>query len=283
MARLARLLIGIALVAMVGVGLVACGGGGGDGGGEDKTQGLSATQLLAQGSTAAKALTSFRVALQAKGTANVPESAGGGIGSLLKGPLDISGEGPVEPPDKASLDAKINLSGLPLQGNITRVGDEVFVGFLGQDFQVNLPPAQVALFDFGSLYPTLAAWATDPVISGREEIDGVSTVKVDAGLDAAAALQALGPALGIEGITAAQAKSALKTGRFEAWIGTADLLPRRVHVVLAATGAKLAPGVGALDLDLTVDLSAFNEPVDITAPANAQPLDLSQLGSLVGG
>ena len=283
MARLARLLIGIALVALVGVGAAACGGGGGNSGGADKTGGLSAAQLLAQSSVAAKELKSFRVSLEAKGTVNLPASSGSGLGGLLKGPLDISGEGPVEPPDKASLDAKINLSGLPLQGNITRVGDEVFVGFLGQDFKVNLPPAQVALLDFGSLYPTLAAWAKDPTIAGREDIDGTSTVKVDATLDASAALQALGPALGIEGITPAQARSALSTGRLETWIGTADLLPRRIHVILAATGAKLAPGVGAIDLDLTVDLSAFDEPVDITAPANAKALNLNDLGSLVGG
>ena len=283
MARLARLLIGIALVALVGVGAAACGGGSGSGGGADKTGGLSAAQLLTQSSAAARGLTSFRVSLEAKGTVNLAASSGGGLGDLVKGPLNISGEGPVEPPDNASLDAKINLSGLPLQGNITRVGDEVFVGFLGQDFKVNLPPAQVALFDFGSLYPTLAAWAKDPTIAGREDIDGTSTVKVDAALDPTASLQALGPALGIEGITAAQARSALTTGRFEAWIGTADLLPRRVHVILAATGAKLAPGVGAIDLDLTVDLSAFDEPVDITAPADAKPLDLNDLGSLVGG
>ena len=266
------------------MGLTACGGsGGGGGGGADKTQGLSAQQLLTQSSTAAKALTSFRVDLAATGQIDLPAGTGGGIAGLLKGPIDISGEGPVQPPDKASLDAKIGLAGLPLQGNITRVGDAVYVSFLGQDFQVDLAPAQVALLDLGSLYPTLVNWATNPVTAGTEDIDGTSTVKVRADLDAAKALTALAPVLGVAGVTPAQARAALTTGTFEAWIGTGDLLPRRVHVVLAAEGAKLAPGVGKINLDLTVNLSAFNEPVDITAPKNAKPLDLNNLGSLIGG
>ncbi len=196
---------------------------------------------------------------------------------------DISGEGPVQPPDKASLDVKLSLSGLPLQGNVTRVGDEVYLGFLGQDFQVDLPPEQVALLDLGSLYPTLVDWAEDPVRSAGEEVDGTQTVKVTAGLDPAAALTALAPVLGAEGVTPAKAAAALRTGRFEAWIGTQDLLPRRVHVVLAADGAGLQQGLGDINLDLTVNLSAFDEPVDITAPSDARPLDLENLGSLVGG
>lgn len=285
MARLARLLTGIALVALIAVGLAACGGGSdGGGGGENKAEGLTPAQLLAQSSTAAQALTSFRVDLAATGQIDLPASAGGGgIGGLVQGPLDISGEGPVQPPDKASLDVKLGLSGLPLQGNVTRVGDEVYLGFLGQDFQVDLPPEQVALLDLGSLYPTLVDWAENPVAAGTEEIDGTSTVKVDADLDAAAALTALAPALGVTGVTPAKATAALRTGRFEAWIGTEDLLPRRVHVVLAADGAGLQRGLGDINLDLTVNLSAFDEPVDITAPANARPLDLNDLGSLIGG
>jgi hypothetical protein len=283
-ARLARLLTGIALVALIALGLAACGGGGDGGGGENKAEGLTAQQLLAQSSTATQALESFRVSLAAKGQIDLPAAAGGGdIGSLLQGPLDISGEGPVQPPDKVSLDAKIGLSGLPLQGNITRVGDDVYLGFLGQDFQVDLPPEQVALLDLGSLYPTLVNWAKNPVQAAGEEIDGTQTVQVTADLDPVAALTALGPVLGAEGITPAKAAAALRTGRFEAWIGTEDLLPRRVHVVLAADGADLAEGLGDVDLDLTVDLSAFDEPVDITAPSDARPLDLNNLGSLIGG
>lgn len=272
----------------VALGLVACGGGGdgadgGDGGGGDRTQGLTAQQLLTQSSAAAQALESFRVALTATGQIDLPRGTGGGVGELVQGPLDIEAEGPVQPPDKASLDAKLGLSGLPIQGNITRVGDDVYLGFLGQDFKVDLPPEQVALLNLGSLYPTLVEWAKDPAITGREEIDGTSTVKVTAKLDPAAALTSLAPVLGADGVTPAKARAALRTGRFEAWIGVSDLRPRRVHVVLDADGAGLQQGLGDVALDLTVNLSAFDEPVDITAPADARPLDLNNIGSLIGG
>jgi hypothetical protein len=189
----------------------------------------------------------------------------------------------VQPPDKASLDVKLGLSGLPLQGNVTRVDDDVYVSFLGQDFALDLPPEQVALLDLGALYPTLVEWAKAPVAAGAEEIDGASTVKVEADLDAARALTSLAPVLGVSGVTPARAAAALRTGRFEAWIGTEDLLPRRVHVTLAADGARLQQDLGDIALDLTVDLSDFDAPVDITAPSDARPLDPNDLGSLVGG
>ena len=76
----------------------------------------------------------------------------------------------------------------------------------------------------------------------------------------------------------------MRTGTVEFWIGTEDLLPRRIHLVLDADGSgHQLDGVGAVNIDLTADLSAFGEPVDITAPSNARPLDLNKLGSLVGG
>jgi hypothetical protein len=69
----------------------------------------------------------------------------------------------------------------------------------------------------------------------------------------------------------------------EAWIGTEDLLPRRVRLDMSADGSRVAEGVGAVDIDLTANMSAFGEPVDIQAPADAQTLDPENLGGLVGG
>ena len=75
----------------------------------------------------------------------------------------------------------------------------------------------------------------------------------------------------------------MRTGTVEFWIGTQDLLPRRIHLVLQGDGSGISSTVGAVDLDLTADLSAFGDPVDITAPTGAKDLDLNDLGSLVGG
>lgn len=270
------------LAVLAALALSACGGGGG---GEDLSAGLTPQELLDRSAAAAGELETFRIAVDAQGRIDLGQAAAGATGNLLNGPLSLSAEGPVQPPDRASIDARIELASFSPQVNLTRVGDEVFVGALGQDFRLALPPEQVALLDLGALYPTLADWMTDPVEAGREEIDGIDTVKVTGGIDAATAFGDLGPLLGSDGsaVTPADLEAALQEGVVEAWIGTEDLRPRRVHVVLKGDGTGVAEGVGAIDLDLTATLSAFDEPVDIQAPRDARELDLDQLGGLTGG
>lgn len=271
------------LAILAALALTACGGGGG--GGEDLAAGLTPAEILKRSSDEAGALESFRIAVDGTGRIDLKNGAAAG-GGLLDGPLALSGEGPVQPPDRASIDAKLTLSALSPQVNLTRVGDEVFVGVLGQDFRLALPPAQVALFDFDGLYPTLARWMTNPVDAGPEEIDGTSTVKITGGIDAGRAFADLAPLLQSSGAPAADAtdlKAAVSVGTVEAWIGTEDLRPRRVHIVLKADGTGVVDGVGAIDLDLTATLSAFDEPVDIQPPRDPRDLDLNQLGSLTGG
>ena len=275
-------MLGIALALAISVGFATGCGGGGGGGGEDRAQGLTPAQLLQQSSDAFAAVDSFRIGLEATGDISFTDPTSGPA-ALLDGPLELSGEGPVAPPDKASIDTSIQIGGIPLQVNLTRVGDEVFLGALGQDFKIALPPEQVALLDFGALYPTLVDWTTDPADAGHEDIDGTDTVKVTGTVDAAKALTDLGPLLGVGKVAVADAEKAVRTGTVEFWIGTGDLLPRRVHLVLDADGSAISSTVGAVNIDLTANLSAFGEPVDITAPSNAQPLDLNELGSLVGG
>jgi LppX_LprAFG lipoprotein len=275
-------MLGIALALAISVGFATGCGGGGGGGGEDRAQGLTPAQLLQQSSDAFAAVDSFRIGLEATGDISFTDPASGPA-ALLDGPLALSGEGPVAPPDKASIDTSIQIGGIPLQVNLTRVGDEVFLGALGQDFKIALPPEQVALLDFGALYPTLVDWTTNPAEAGHENIDGTDTVKVTGTVDAAKALTDLGPLLGVGKVAVADAEKAVRTGTVEFWIGTGDLLPRRIHLVLDADGSAISSTVGAVNIDLTVNLSAFGDPVDITAPSNAQPLDLNELGSLVGG
>jgi LppX_LprAFG lipoprotein len=276
-----RSIIGIAITLAISVGFAAgCGGGGG--GGEDRAQGLTPAELLTQSSAAFATAESFRIGIEATGDISLSDPVSGPA-ALLDGPLELSGEGPVEPPDKASIDTSVQIGGIPLQVNLTRVGGDVFLGALGQDFKIALPPEQVALLDFGALYPTLVDWTTDPTDAGHEDIEGTDTVKVTGTVDAAKALTDLGPLIGLGSISAADAETAVRTGTVEFWIGTEDLLPRRIHLVLDADGSGISSTVGAVDIDLTANLSAYDDPVDITAPTDARELDLDELGSLIGG
>ena len=272
-----------ALVVLAVALAAACGGG--DGGGEDVTQGLTPAEILSRSADAAAEAGPFRISLAVKGTVDItrPDALPQGLGQLLDGAIDISGEGPVDPPDRASIDASAKISRIGLQVNLTRVGDNVYVGILGQDFKLDLPPEQVALLDFGDLYPTLVGWTTEPQEAGREEVNGTQTVKITGTLDPSKALGDLGPVLGASGdITAAEARRALQEGTAEFWIGTEDLLPRRVHVVLRGDGQGVLDGVGAIDLDLTAGFSDWGQPVDIPEPQNARPLDPNGLGGLIG-
>lgn len=284
MARsITRPLVAALLALAAALALAGCGGGGG---GKDISGGLTPQQLLDRSSAEAAKLQSFRISIDGTGRIDLAQGAAVPGAGLLNGPITVSGEGPVQPPDRASIDAKVQLPSLSPQVNLTRVGDEVFVGILGQDFRLGLPASQVALFDFGALYPTLAGWVKNPVAAGREDIDGTPTVKVTGTVDAVAAFKDLAPLLQADGSLAVQDKqlqAALKGSTIEAWIGTEDLRPRRVHIVLKADGITGNVPVRAVDLDLTATLSAFDEPVDIQAPRNPSQLDLNQLGSLAGG
>lgn len=274
------LLLGVLLLAVLAL-AAACGGGGGDDG-EDRASGLSPAELLQQSSDAARALESFRAEVALTGTVGLADSGSVPGGALLNGPIEISGEGPVDPPDAASLDLELATAGPRLQLNITRSGDKLYAGLLGQDYELPVSAAQAGLLDLGALYPTLASWTVDPAAGGEEEIDGTGTTRIDGTIDPAKALAGLAPLLGADAPTAAQAREMLKEGTVQYWVGTSDLKPRRVHLVLKAEGGDVVHALRDIDLDLTVTLTDLDEPVNIEPPTNARPLDLDGLGGFLG-
>ena len=113
MARPLRGLLGPLIALALAAGLAAGCGGGGDGDGEDRAQGLPPAELLAQSADAAEAAGPFRIAFEVTGEIDLADPSSAPGGNLLNGPLDISGEGPVDPPDRASIDASAEVSGLP--------------------------------------------------------------------------------------------------------------------------------------------------------------------------
>lgn len=274
MTRIARTLLALVAALAALALLAACGGddGGGGGDGADNTAGLTPAQILDRSVEATGDLESFRLAFDVSGTADLGAQAA----DLLGGGIDISGEGPVRPPDAASFDVKVSVAGLPVQANITRVGDDVVLGALGSDMAVDVSPEVLGFLDFGAAYPELVSWITDPREAGRGEVDGTATVRIEGALDPERAAEALAPILGD-----ARVDPDALTGTATLDIATGDLVLRRA--VISLTGDRPVAGAGRIDLEATAELSELDEAGDITLPEATRTIRLDQLGSLIGG
>ena len=281
--------IALLLAVIAAVTLAACGGGGST----DQTKGLSPAQILQRARANAEALDSYRAGLTAE--VQVTGSAGllsGPARQLLGNRLKVNGQANVSrDPDAMSLDFAIE--GLPFQGNATKIGGKLYLSVLGNDLELTIPPDQLALIRSVELAPTLVGWIRSPREVGRESIDGTKTVHLEGTLDADAVVNdvtgllrrfpALVPSQAEIETARRQIHSALRKNTAEVWVGTGDLRPHRVRVTLALAGRlAVLPGISAASLDLTADLSRFDEPVQITAPANPRPVSPSELLGVLG-
>ncbi len=275
------------------------GGGGGGANGSDLTESLTAPQLLAKSADTARKATAFRLAFDGEVTVNLANGASlPGVGLSLDEPVKFSGAGPVKQPDRFGLDVTATVSGLPVQGNLTRVGDDLFLSALGRDFKLDAPAAQVRQLDAFAALPTLAGWISEPRLAGDEVLDGTTTITVTGKVDPQVAIGDLAPLLSsVSGLGGAQAQTPAELRRSAAqlgeslsdsevtvWIGKSDLLPRKLDVRLAiADGSRLSPQLRALKFAVTVNLSDFGADLTVEPPANPSPLAISDLTGLVGG
>jgi len=269
--------------------VAACGGGSST----DQTKGLSPAQILQRARANAEALDSYRAGLTAE--IQVTGSAGllpGAARQLLGNKLKVNGQANVSrDPDAMSLDFAIE--GLPFQGNVTKIGGKLYLSVLGNDLQLTIPPDQLALIRSVELAPTLVGWIRSPREVGRESIDGAQTVHLEGTLDADAVVNdvagllqrfpALVPSQAEIETARRQIRAAVRQNQAEVWVGTGDLRPHRVRVTLRLAGRlAVLPGISAASLDLTADLSRFDESVQITAPANPRPVSPSELLGVLG-
>ena len=281
------------LVAPVVLLLVAAGCGGG--GSTDRVSGLTADEILRQSTIAADALTAFTLTADATVQARVTAGALPAlITQALAGSVKVQGTGPVNG-DSASFDFDATLPGLPtIQGNLTKVGGDVYAGVLGTDYKVALPKDQVAAVVPANLVGGLLGWATDPAEAGRETVDGTKTVHLTAKIDLKQALDAITGAVSAVGggdvspaelrRSQAQLQVAVTEQALDLWIGIDDLIPRRIAAKLRFAGRIDAlPALRSGSFDLDTRYSNIGEEVAITAPATTEVLDLARLRSLAGG
>ncbi len=275
----------MALTALVaGAALLAgCGGGG-----TDMTQGMSAEQLLTESAKRTEALTSYRFGVDLK--ADVDIDADGAVGTLLANPLDINGEGGAKDPGDFTLDLTANLGPGPIQANVTKVGDSLYLTVLGQAIKLDIDADTVESLDATQLAPAIAGWITNPTIVGTEDVNGVQVVHIRGDVDEMALAEDIGglaSGLGAEGAVkpgAAGEEGDLETGVVDVWVGQEDLLIHKAAAdVVSKDPLEAAEAVKSIDLQISASISDFNAPVEITAPSGAREVDLDSIAGLLGG
>jgi hypothetical protein len=255
------------------------------------TDGRSAQQILSDAATKTAAQESFRVALTANLDADVAKGAGGQVGAALSQPLDISGEGTVRKPGDVSFDLSTTIAKAPIQLNITKVGDQLYISVLGQSLKLNTPKGSVKSVDPMGLPSALAGWISSPQVVGDEDLAGVPTVHIKGDVNAAALTDDLGNAAkrigagdALNSKTLAQADKALQRGTVDIWVGTQDGLIHGADADIALKGKVDAVAqVSALEFTISTRFSDFGTTTPIAAPKGAKPLDLANVIGLLGG
>ena len=134
-----------------------------------------------------------------------------------------------------------------------------------------------------SAYAGLFAGVFDVRASGAADIDGVATTRYVGTIDLAKVLEGFSDVVGedVDAATKEQLEAAVEQFDalgidekipFQIWIDE-DGLPRRQRITMDF--GELVPGTEEALLDMTVDYSAFGEPVDVEIPKASQVTDIT--------
>ena len=233
----------------------------------------------------------------------------------LSDPIEVKLSGPFQSnggKKLPSLDWKANFTGggQTFSGGFISTGDNAYVSFQGSNYEIGKEQvAQInqqlasqtegkTLKDFG-IDPQ--NWLTDPSTEGDEDVNGVSTTHVTAGVDVGKMLtdlnktvQQAGGAMGqsTQQITPQQIdqfKQVVKDPKMDVYVGKDDDILRRLKVSvdfeIPEDQRSQFQGATGGNLTFSLDLSNVGEPQTINAPPNPKPLSELQgaLGGLAGG
>src|SRR4051794_27097725 len=289
------------VVSVLSLALVAGCGGGGGGSSED------ARALIDK---------AFSTPLQsADMTLNVQAKIDGV--AALSQPISLKVAGPYQSNGKGKLPSfnwqvSVSGGGQAFSGGIISTGDNAFVNFQGTNYEVGKEQvAQVnqqlgqqtgsgkSLKDFG-IDPQ--AWVKDPKDEGDEDVNGVSTTHVSAGVDVARMLsdfnktiQQAGGAMGASAPSQltpdqiSQVTQVVKNPKFDIYVGKDDSKIRRLSVSvdfeIPSEARSRFQGAEGGTLSFSIDFAKVGEQKTITAPTDTKPISelQQQLGGLGGG
>jgi hypothetical protein len=234
----------------------------------------------------------------------------------LSQPLSLKVAGPYQSNGKGKLPSfnwQVSASGggQAISGGLISTGDNAFVSFQGTNYEVGA--AQVAKFnqqvsqqngqrkslkDFG-IDPQ--AWVQDPQDKGSENVNGVDTTHVQAGLDVARMFSDFNKTIQKAGAMGQQAPQQLtpavidkiqevvKNPKFDIYVGNSDNKIRRLSVTIdfevPADQRSNFQGAEGGTLSFSIDFAKVGEPQTVTAPPNPRPIAelQQQLGGIGGG
>jgi hypothetical protein len=247
----------------------------------------------------------------------------GPVGIKVTGPFQTVGKGQLPNFD---VDAALSAAGKKESLGAVSTGDKGFIKVAGQAYAV---PADVyAQFKrgfqqssadsaksrskttLGALGIDPTTWLEDPKVQDDEQVAGVETKHVSAGVDVSKFVDDLNRLVGktrlggagaktaVQGITPSQKQQivdAVSDARFDVWSGKEDKVLRKlvVKLDLQARNGQTAGGLTGGTLDFSLTISDLNKAQTIAEPANARPwselqkqlggLNLGSLGGAAGG
>jgi hypothetical protein len=235
------------------------------------------------------------------------DSSGGQAGKLtaeVEGPFQSNGTGTLPSVDfdvTASVDS--GSSNFDFDGGLTITGDGAFVGFEGNEYQLDDATFQAVKASYeksaaqqsdqdqqGSLEQfgiDPQSWVTDLTNEGTEDLDGTEVVHISGGADVPKLVADLNDVAQQTGQASALDPSALKDledtvtdATIDVYAATDDDSLRKIEVGL--TLADPSGGSGEVSVDLAIAISDPGSEQSISAPSDAQPLaDL--LSQIPGG
>jgi hypothetical protein len=301
----ARNLFALSLLLTAPIAIAACGGddGGGD---EDPTEVLEAT-FSADQEPVDSGVFDVSVDLAAEGGDNA-----GSFTASLGGPFQSGGDGVPSFDIDASIDLDSTVQDISGEAGLTSTGDAAFVSFQDTDYEV---PAE-AFTEFARTFTQLQSqteaenadangnllsqigvdptnWLTNTSNEGTEDVEGTETVHISGEADvpklvediqtiAENAPQAASQVTPEELSQLDQLGEIIDSAEFDIYSGTDDNVLRKFEASVDLT-PPADSGANAPDnvtLDFAVTLSELNEPQEIAAPSDPQPLQglLDQLG-----
>ncbi|MGH2923910.1 MAG: hypothetical protein ACRDKH_07785, partial [Solirubrobacterales bacterium] len=303
-------------VCVAAVAIAACGGDGG--GDEDPAEVLDATFSNEETVDSGRFDLSVDIASEGGG-----ESAGDFTASL-GGPFASEGEGFPQFDIDAEIELESSVQDFSGEIGVTSTGDSAFVNFQGTEYEL---PAD-AFREFtstyeelqqqsaqesggdqqgGNLFGTLGidptGWLTDLSNEGNEDVEGTETVKITGQADVPKLVEdlrtiverapdAVGPVTPRELEELGELTDLVESAEFSFFSGADDDLLRKVEGTIGLNPPDSEGSPESVAVDFSLTLSELNEAQEISAPADAQPLqglleslgvDLGQISGSGGG